>query len=197
MPNESHSKYSFDDDNKFTENSAERSGNNLVRTNYPIQEENESQEDTSRHGEPTAKPQQEELARTRAYPYERPERFPGNYPEYSEQSPSPSPPSKPSDELSSKKFMEREQLKEFIKQNEQYLANAERQRRVVYKDTNNENSRDQQNSSEPSSDQKKLVDRFVRSAKEQETRRPQLSNVCQEREPHSDLDYSHDSEHEE
>jgi hypothetical protein len=33
----------------MTEGSAERRGGNLVRTNYPIEEENESQEDTARH----------------------------------------------------------------------------------------------------------------------------------------------------
>lgn len=53
-----------------TEGSADRS--NIARTNYPIQEENESQEETSRQAEPAGKPDSESFARTRAQRYERP-----------------------------------------------------------------------------------------------------------------------------
>lgn len=54
VPNESGSKYSFNDDNIVSLNEDE--SGNFARTNFPIREENESQEDTSREPRVPTKP---------------------------------------------------------------------------------------------------------------------------------------------
>lgn len=74
--------------------------------------------------------------------------------------------------------------------NEQYLKNAEKQRRVVFKGSENVRQGENMESSPPN-----YMDSLLKSTQTQKNK-SKLSNICENKD-HSDLDYSQDSDHHE